>query len=446
MRAASTVTGANKNFQRPWLLLGLLAAALLVLFYKSLDENQILFANDFPLGAISADCNRLPGRFLGTWREIAWLGGEAPAAAPDITMLCLTLLSPVTYLKVFAPLTLLFLGFSAWVFLRQLNFSPMVCVLGGVSAGLDAHFFSNACWGLGNWNLSAGCAFLAMAALSSKAIPKVWEKAVLAGLAVGMGLMEGYDVGAILSVYVGIFIVFNAFNNDSPLGKKSLNAVIAETLVVIFAAIIAYHTMKTLVRTQIEGVASMEQDVETKQSRWNAATQWSLPKMETLQIMAPGLFGYRLSGNIEQKNHSGAYWGLIGQDPRLALVGSDDPTVRSNAVMSALKLTNSYLAELATPDRYSRTSGMQAVTKKSGIYWRYCGSSECAGIIVSLLAMFGAANFLRKEGAFSKYRALRDRILGGGCDFLIAGFLGTVRVRLPVSLYAPGDVNNSQSD
>jgi hypothetical protein len=403
MRETSTVSGSTKRTSNLWLLLGLLAGTLLVLFGKSLEAHQVLFANDAPLGFLKAECNRLPERFAGTWRNLAWLGGEAPAASPDITMLLMTLVSPVAYLKTYAPFTLLFLGFSAWLFFRQLNFSPMVCVLGGVAAGLNAHFFSNACWGLGNWNLSAGTTFLAMAALCAKSIPKVWEKAVLAGLAVGMGLMEGYDVGAITSVYVGIFIVFRMLNDDAPVGKKVFNAVIAELLVVLFAAIIAFHTMRTLVRTQIEGVAAMEQDVETKQARWNAATQWSLPKTETLGVLVPGLFGYRLSGNIDQKDHSGAYWGIIGQDPRIAGLASADPLVRSNVVVSSLKLPESYLTNLDTTDRYSRTAGMQAVTKKSGIYWRYNGSSECAGMMVSLLALFAVANFFRKDSAFSKY-------------------------------------------
>jgi len=406
-------------------MFGLLGGALLILFFKSLDPHQILFANDFPLGALKADCNRLPERFTGTWRELAWLGGEAPAASPNITMLMQTLVSPVIYLKIYAPFTLLFLGFSAWLFFRQLNFNPVVCVLGGVAAGLNGHFFSIACWGLGFWNISAGCAFLTMAALCARSIPKFWERAVLAGLAVGMGVMEGFDVGAILSIYAGIFIIFRALNDEAPIGKRVFNAVIAETLVVLFAAIIAYNTMSTLVRTQVEGVASMGQDAQTKQARWNAATQWSLPKVETLSIVVPGLFGYRLSGNIDQKDHTGAYWGRVGQDPRLEPLGSanptvrsnaliaisdpsqagadiDDPVARANAVTAAWQLTDSFLDKLNTSDRYSRTTGMQAVTKKTGIYWRYCGSGECAGMMVSLLAIFAVANFFGKDRPLSK--------------------------------------------
>jgi hypothetical protein len=402
MRAASTAPGSTRHTSGRWLFLGLLGGALLALFYRSLETHQILFANDGPLGFLSAECNQLPGRFAGTWRDLSWLGGQGAAASPNITMLLTTLFSPVAYLKIYTPFTLLFLGFSAWLFFRQLNFSPMVCVLGGVAAGLNGHFFSIGCWGLGNWSLSAGCTFLGMAALCAKSIPKIWERAVLAGLAVGMGLMEGYDVGAILSVFFGIFIVFRILNDDAPLSSKIINAFVVETLVVIFAAIIAAHTMLTLVRTQVEGVAAMGQDEQTKESRWNPATQWSLPKAETLQIFVPGLFGYRLSGNVDQKDHSGSYWGLIGQDPRLASLGSDDPAVRSNTVVSSLKLADTYLKDLDTPDRFSRTAGMQAVTKKSGIYWRYSGSGECAGMMVSLLALFGVANFFRKDRPYSK--------------------------------------------
>jgi hypothetical protein len=487
-RAASTAPGSTRPKSGRWLLLGLLGGILLVLFYQSLDAHQILFANDAPLGSLMAECNRLPGRFAGTWRELVWLGGEGAAASPNITMILTTLLSAVTYLKIYAPFTLLFLGFSAWLFFRQLNLSALACVLGGVAAGLNGHFFSIACWGLGNWNLCAGCTFLAMAALSAKSIPKVWERAVLAGLAVGMGVMEGYDVGAILSVYIGIFIIFRMLTDDAPVvsrtfndilveillvvfvaaitmligvgfgmsvkarlvvgaifgvytgafivlriffdnvsfGRRVGNVLLAELLVVFFASIIAFHTMKTLIETQVEGVASMEQDAQSKQARWHAATQWSLPKLETLQVFVPGLFGYRLSGNITQTNHSGAYWGLIGQDARIAELGSDNADVRSNVVwgltaqgaqisdltspdpnlrsnaLASLKLTDTYLTGLNKTDRFDRTEGIKAVTKKSGIYWRYSGSGECAGIMVSLLALFSLSNFFRKDRPFSK--------------------------------------------
>src|SRR5208282_4625031 len=83
-----------------------------------------------------------------------------------------------------------------------------VSIIGGLGAGLNMHFFSNACWGLGQWNVSAAMVFVSMAILVSPNIRPPWLKAALAGLAVGMVVMEGFDVGAILSLYVGFFMVF----------------------------------------------------------------------------------------------------------------------------------------------------------------------------------------------------------------------------------------------
>jgi len=376
-------------------LVSLLGATLAMLFYQSFLSHRVLFANDSPLGFLTAESNRMLHRFNGSWRTLNWLGGETPSPSVTVSSLLVTIVPPELFLKIFAPLSLFLVGFSAWVFFRSLQFSPMVCVLGGVATGLNMHFFSIACWGLGQWNIGAAMMFLAMAALCSKSIKQTWAKAILAGLAVGMGVLEAYDVGAILSVYVGVFVVFRALSEEAPVARKILTAVGSEALVIFFALFIGAHTISSLVETQIEGVSAMNQDVETKETRWDSATQWSLPKWETLEIVAPGLFGYRLSGNIPGTNHSSAYWGLIGQSPRIPELGSDDAKVRASAV-SRLKLPESYLPALDTPNRVSRTTGMNAVTQKTGIYWRFFGTGESAGIMVFLLALFAIANLWRK--------------------------------------------------
>ena len=401
IRANPSLTVKPNAKTTRWLLLGLLGGALVILFARSLQPYQVLFANDGPLGFLAAEENRLPARFSGAWYNLAWLGDGAPAAAPTVSVALRMILSPVLYLKIYAPFTLLCVGFSAWLFFRQLRFNPVVCVLGGLAAGLNMHFFSIACWGLGSWNIAVAMAFLALAAVSSPTLNPIWAKGVFAGLAVGMGLMEGFDSGAILSIYVGIYVVVRFLSEDAPVGSRVVRAMGCELLVMIFAGFIAAHTLSTLVQTQIEGVASMEQDVQTKQQRWNAATQWSLPKKETLQLFVPGLFGYRMSQHITQPDHSSAYWGSIGQDPRIAGLGSDDPVVR-RAAADGFNVTEEMKAALNTPTRHERTSAMRDITKKSGSYWRYSGSGEFAGVLVSVLALFGLANAFRSPSAYSR--------------------------------------------
>jgi hypothetical protein len=383
------------------LLAGVLGAALAVLFYRSFLPHQILFSNDGPLGGMVAECSRLPGRFFGTWRDITWIGVESPSAAPTLTAIFQTLsylTSPVLFFKFYAPATLLFVGFSAWVLFRQLEFHPAVCVLGGIAAGLNMHFVSTACWGLGTWNIATGMVFLALAAISSKSIKQTWAKAVLAGLAVGMNLMEGYDVGAIMSNYVGIFILFRAFSEETGLTRKTLIAALTEVLVILFAGMIAAHTIHSLVATQIEGVTGTAQDTETKERRWDFATQWSLPKVETLRLVTPGVFGYLMSPNITSSDKSGAYWGLVGHDPRIDDLKSDDPQLQAKVVAGMadrIPLSEADLQGLKSSDRVAHDAATDDIIRGFGFIRRHSGTGDYAGILVALLAVFALANSCR---------------------------------------------------
>ena len=392
------------------LLIGLLGGTLAVLFFRSFLPHQILFANDGPLGSMVAECNRLPGRFFGTWRNNSWVGAEAPTAAPTITAFLITMLQPAMWLKIYAPFTLFLVGFSAWVFFRTLEFSPMVCVLGGVAAGLNMHFFSTACWGLGSWNVAAAMTFLALAALCTKTIRPMWARAVLAGLAVGMNVMEGYDVGAILSIYVGVFVLFKAFSEEAGPARKAIAAVVTEALVVVFAGIIAAHTIHSLVGTQVEQVVGVQEDTDTKEKRWDPATQWSLPKMETVRLFTPGIFGYRLAQNITTTDKSAAYWGLVGQDPRIPQLKSDDPAVREKVIERISEVTPLYSEEakgMASTDRDARLAAAEGIVQRLGYIARHSGTGEYAGVMVGLMAIFALVNSCR--GSSSPYRAFERR-------------------------------------
>ncbi|HEV8544095.1 MAG TPA: hypothetical protein VGR78_17020, partial [Verrucomicrobiae bacterium] len=81
-------------------------------------------------------------------------------------------------------------------------------------------------------------------------------------------------------------------------------------IVAICAGLIAAQTVSSLVTTQIKGIAGTEQDTQAKEQKWDFATQWSLPKLETLRVIIPGLFGYRMD-----TPDGGNYWGNVGEQP-----------------------------------------------------------------------------------------------------------------------------------
>jgi hypothetical protein len=373
------------------LLTVILGALLMVMFCQSFQPDLILFVNDSTIGQMKAAPNHLPGAFTGVWRYGFWVGDEGVATAPTISAILTMVLTPEIFLKVYAPLTMLFAGLCAWVFFRQLEFNPAVCLLGGVAAGLNMHFFSIACWGTGSWNIAAGMVFLALAALCSKSIPQLWARGILAGLALGMNLMEGFDVGAILCIYVGLFIVWQIFVSETPGAGKVITAFCTEALVIFFSALLAAHSISTLVGTQVAGVTGTGQDAETKEQRWNPATQWSLPKLETLRVVVPGLFGYRMSGRITVPDKSSAYWGTVGQDPRIDTIRHGNPGQRTAAI-DTMDLPKPLRDDLQSNDLQTREKGEYDLMHRAPTVGRYSGSGEYAGVLVSLLALFGLLN------------------------------------------------------
>ena len=155
--------------------------------------------------------------------------------------------------------------------------------------------------------LSFGLDFLALAALADETSPRRWLRVALAGLAVGMGVMEAFDIGAIFSVVVAAFVVFQSLAGGRDNAEEGWpRGVVRLAVVVVFAAFIAISAVSTLIGTQIKGVVGMGQDAASKAQRWDEATQWSLPKAEALSLFVPGLFGFRMD-----TPEGGNYWGRV---------------------------------------------------------------------------------------------------------------------------------------
>lgn len=341
-----------------FLLFGLLA----VLFHDCFLPGYNLFSNDGPLGALVAECRRVPAGFSGGWEDLNSLGFREGGALPDITYGLLWILGPVGYSKFYAAIVLFILGAAAWTFFRRLGFSSLACILGGLAAVLNSSFFSAACWGVAAHPLTIALSFFALAALVDTTSSRRWLKVVLAGLAVGMGVVEGADIGAIFSLYVAAFVAYQTWISDEPRPKAIAPGVVRLALVACFAAFIAAQSLSVLVATQIKGVAGMQQDKQTKQQHWDFATQWSLPKREALGFVVPGLFGYRMD-----TPDGGYYWGAVGRDPNW--------------------------------DRYF-AEGKQGPAP--GGFMRFSGGGSYAGILVLLIAAWAVfQSFRKKDSAFA---------------------------------------------
>jgi hypothetical protein len=339
-----------------------LAGVLAFLFFPSFLPGRALYATDTPLSFLNSQARRLPAGFTGEWADLNSLGWWDGSPPPDITSALHWLLGPAGFARFEAPLSLLLLGLCAWYFFRQLRLAPQACLLGALAAMLNSGFFCVACWGVAGHALTVAMSFLALALLVDTSPRRQWLRVPLAGMAVGMGVMEGADIGALFSLFVAVFIFYRAWA-EHRLGLKMLAMGALRTAgVALVAGLIAAQALFVLIGTQIQGVTITRPANQSAAQRWDWATQWSLPKTETLSLLVPGLFGYRMDAE-----GGAAYWGAMGRSPAL--------------------------------DRYF-ASDMSGPRPRGML--RYVGGTFYAGVLVVSLALWAMLQALRKErGKFS---------------------------------------------
>jgi hypothetical protein len=353
---------------------GLLAILLAVLFWKSFLPGYVHFSNDGPLGQQNAAWARLPGAFSGIWGDLNDIGNSGGSLAPDLCTLLRWLLGPVGYSKFLAPFAVFVLGLGAWTFFRQLKFSPLAAALGGLAAALNSAFFSTACWGVASQQIAIGFSYFALALVVSNTpetpVLTRWVRWALAGLAVGVNVMQGADIGAIFSVFIAAFVLFKTLVEESgPVVARLGRSIGRVAVIAVFAGFIAVQTVVSLFGTSISGIAGTEQDAVAKARQWNFCTQWSEPKIETLGLFVPGLFGYKMDTPnnmrvLQEAYRGGQYWGAIGRD--------------------------------AAWEQYF-ANGKKGPAPDPGMFKRQTGGGGYAGILVALLAAWAIAQSFRRQ-------------------------------------------------
>ena len=336
---------------------------LCLLFHLSFVPRYVVASNDGPLGFFSARLNQPPSSFFSVWADLNWLGINAGAFVAIISRTFLWLLGAVGYSKFYAALTVLILGVSAWVFFRVLKLHWLACLLGGLAAALNSDMFAAACWGVETQTACFGMFYLALAALCLAPRRWPWLRFLVAGLAVGVGITEGFDIGAIFSVCFAAYALYSALVSEGPLVRRLGNGFGGVAVIALFAAVVAAQALVGLISTQIQGVVGTKQDAETKRAHWDQATQWSLPKREILGVVVPGLFGFRMEAS-QLGLRGGDYWGGAGRD--------------------------------ASWERYLENP--QANLPHGGLV-RHSGGGVYAGVLVVLIAVWAGAQSLRKKGS-----------------------------------------------
>ena len=386
----------------PLFLLGIIA----LLFWRSFDTSLVHFSNDGPLGQQNVGWLKLPEAMTGMWDDLNDVGYAVGTYSASISALIKFIFGPLGYAKFYPAIALFILGLGALTFFRTLKLSRVAAVLGAVAAMLNSSFFSCACWGVASQQVALGMDFFALALIVSNTAetPRLvrWVRLALAGLCVGLNVMDAADIGALYSLIVAAFVFIKSLTEENGNTLKKIARGIGRVAIVaIFAGFIATQTILSLIGTSIQGVAGTAQDSASKAQHWDFATQWSLPKKETLGLFVPGLFGYKMDTPkdmmpaLQDAYRGGAYWGGVGRDPAL--------------------------------DRFI-DSGSQG-TPPSG-FMRFSGGNSYCGVLVLLIAAWAAAQSFRRQK--SPYSEPQKK--------LVWFWLGVLLISLPLAWgrFAPG--------
>ncbi|MEY4918501.1 MAG: hypothetical protein RL616_2414, partial [Verrucomicrobiota bacterium] len=299
MKAKLSVSNPDQSkLAGPFWPLVIIAVAIAALFWRSFLPEYVHFSNDGPLGAQSVNFAELPGGFTGMWDDLNLIGANAGTAGPGVSAAIRAFFGAVGFAKFYQPFALFLLGAGAWLFFRALKFTPVAALLGGLATALNTAFFAGACWGVASAEIAIGFDFCALALVMSNdaATPLRLRllRLALAGFCIGVNVMEAADVGALCSIFVAGYIFYkNLAEPTGTLAAKMFRGIWNVAIVAVCAGFLAVQVVTALVGQGFTTAGAVANQ-ESPQAHWDWATQWSLPKAETLGAVVPGLFGNRM--------------------------------------------------------------------------------------------------------------------------------------------------------
>jgi len=285
----------------------LFLAISLVLFRAALNPDVVFSASDANMGWLTFKKGVMPEMFSGAYRAFPLLGISF-LKQPILSDVLLWLLPVPIYNDAVYAVFLLGASIFLLLFLRLLNRSWVgACCgvlialwLGSVTISAGGHIGK---FGVAFFGCAAMC-FIEKTVRASSRVRVLW--ALIAGGSIGGMLLEQQDVGLFWGIFIGAYALFRCIQQY---GKSDgLGYAIVFLPIAVAALLLAGPSALVMYKTNVTDIASVENtDSQSAENKWNYITQWSFAPPETLDLVAPGLMGWK-TGDPE-----GPYWGSIGQ-------------------------------------------------------------------------------------------------------------------------------------
>ncbi len=284
-----------------------LALVTAVTFFSVLLPPKAVVANDSPLSSIIIRQKMLNENQLVTWNANGYLGIGGGALTRSINSPLIRWLPAQYYNTVLFTLCTFLVGAGMYLFCITLGIKPLASFCGSCSLMLSGPFITAVYSGHSGTFIMWAFLCLALWLVTWG----VYTRNVLAlgwsGICGGIGVRSQLDIGFIIVLFFFAWLVYIIWQTRAKKVWLKLSAGLAIAVVAgfLFSASSIYSLMGLASESTGEGTAVTTE--RTPEEQWNWATQWSLPKIETLTFIVPGFFGW---------GHTVPYWGSIGRDAR----------------------------------------------------------------------------------------------------------------------------------
>ena len=292
-----------KNEKIKFILCALFFTVLAVITFRCVfSADHVFSASDLNVGRLAYRKGNLPASLTGSFGANQIMGSSAYGFT--LFNLLLALLPLEFFANAIYALILIGASLALLWFLRIWKLGWLASIFGALAA-----FWFNSIT-----LASSGHAYkmevLAFSVLGLCFVEKSIRSAelrrsigysILAGLSLGLMVIEQQDVALLAGLFVASYSVFRLFFEHR---KTLLRWVSLLIPVIVTTAVLSGTTVLKSYSKNIKGAASVQGDADEK---WNYITQWSMVPSEWPDLVAPGWGGWS-SGNPD-----GPYWGKIGQ-------------------------------------------------------------------------------------------------------------------------------------
>ncbi|WP_372806192.1 hypothetical protein [Pontiella sp.] len=269
--------------------------------------DHVFQASDLNIGRLAFKKNYMPESLTGffTANQVMGSGGSQ-----FILFTVLMSLMPLeTFANTFYGLMLVLGSISTVWFLRLWGRSWMASVFGALIAFWVNSIMlapSGHAYKLEVLVFSVLSLCLVEKAVRSRSVRHSSGFSMLAGLSIGIMMIEQQDVALLAGLFIGPYAIFRLIQRH---GRHAFRWVSMLVPIAVVSILLSGSTLLGSYKHNIVGAASLQKGKGAGggDQKWNYITQWSMVPGEWPDLIAPGWAGWS-TGNPE-----GPYWGKIGQ-------------------------------------------------------------------------------------------------------------------------------------